>query len=252
MRDLRVFRCVEAYPGIAAGRACRARSNGRPSGDRASGERQPDERVRTGISGWARAGCGRHCAVRPMKLTACTIISKPQNTGLLVNQKASYRRKQTRRASRWAAGAERRDGLATQQVVARRRRSSVGLRCRCGTRSAIGAGGAPWSRPVRMPGCGARSGAGASGTLEHERRDEAVGVRRRRGARLSGLAARAKPQDAPVFYSAPVFGAPILPFVMLSLAFPSSGPFCRKTAPNLTSPLNFWAVFEGLFCAELL
>ena len=30
---------------------------------------------------------------------------------------------------------------------------------------------------------------------------------------------------------------------------PSSGFFCRKWAPNLTSSLNFWAVFGGLFCA---
>lgn len=94
--------------------------------------------------------CGGVSAVHLLKLTACTIISKPQNTGLLVNQKASYRRNQTRRAGRRAAWVERRDGLATQQVVARR-------------------------RPVRMPGRVARSGAGASGTLEHEHCDEAVG-----------------------------------------------------------------------------
>ena len=300
MRDLRVFRCVEAYPGIAAGRAGRARSNGRPSGDRASGERQPDERVRAGISGWARAGCGRHCAVRPMKLTACTIISKPQNTGLLVNQKASYRRKQTRRASRWAAGQS--GAMGWQRIVpfARCRRSSVGLRCRRGTRSAFGAGGAPWSRPVRMPGCGARFAAGAGGTLEHGRCDEAVGGARSafsasgmpwsRPVRMPGCGVRSafgtsgtlgsaglqrgqSPEMRPCFVWRPFsalefaagdvgaspshhlgpFAARAGPMQCLANAPPSSsGPFCRKTAPNLTSPLNFWAVFEGLFCAELL
>lgn len=132
------------------------------------------ERPARGRDGYVRL-CGGVSAVHLLKLTACTIISKPQNTGLLVNQKASYRRKQTqqtsrraaggrcrspaaahrrrlgqRRAGRRAAGTERRDGLATQQVVAR-------------------------CRPVRMPGRVARSAAGASGTLEHEHCDEAVG-----------------------------------------------------------------------------
>ena len=64
----------------------------------------------------ARSGCCRYCAVRPMKLTACTIISKPQNTRLLANQKASYRREQTRRASGRAAGATRRDGPVAQHA----------------------------------------------------------------------------------------------------------------------------------------
>ena len=230
-----------------------------------------------------------------MKLTACTIISKPQNTGLLVNQKASYRRKQTRRASRRAAGQSgtmgwQRSGRAggrrgrsgtmsraTRQVAARRRRSSVGLRCRRGTRSAFGAGGAPWSRPVRMPGCGARFAAGAGGTLEHGRCDEAVG-----GARSAfsasgtlcsaGLQRGQSPEMRPCFVWRPFsalefaagdvgassphllgpFAARAGPMQCLANAPPSSsGPFCRKTAPNLTSPLNFWAVFEGLFCAEL-
>ena len=51
--------------------------------------------------------CGGVSAVHLLKLTACTIISKPQNTGLLVNQKASYRRKQTQQTSRRAAGGRR-------------------------------------------------------------------------------------------------------------------------------------------------
>lgn len=33
-------------------------------------------------------------------------------------------------------------------------------------------------------------------------------------------------------------------------ASPSSGPFCRKRAPNLTLFLNFWVVFEGPFHVE--
>lgn len=196
--------------------------------------------------------CGGVSAVHLMKLTACTIISKPQNTGLLVNQKASYRRKQTQQASRRAAGAERRDGLATQQVAARRRRSSVGLRCRRGTRSAFGAGGAPSSRQVRMPSCGAWFAAGASGTLEHERRDEAVGVRRRRGARLSGLAARAKPQDAPVFYSASVFGAPILPFAMLMPRLPIFWALLQKNGPKFDVTPELLGGFRGTILCRII
>ena len=174
-------------------------------------------------------------------------------------------------------GAERRDGLATQQVVARRRRNSMGLRCRCGTRSAFGAGGVPWSRPVCMPGCGARSTFGVSGTPEHERRDEAVGgVRSALGAsgmpwsrpvRMPGCGVRSalgaggtlcsvglrRGQSLwmrPCFIQRPFSTFRFCRLRCWCLVSPSSGPFCRKTAPNLTSPLNFWAVFEGLFCAE--
>lgn len=138
--------------------------------------------------------CGGVSAVHLLKLTACTIISKPQNTGLLVNQKASYRRKQTQQASRRAAGAERRDGLATQQVAARRRR----------------------------------------------------------GARLSGLAARAKPQDAPVFYSASVFGAPILPFAMLMPRLPIFWALLQKNGPKFDVTPELLGGFRGTILCRII
>ena len=157
--------------------------------------------------------CGGVSAVHLLKLTACTIISKPQNTGLLVNQKASYRRNQTRQAGGRAAGTERRDGLATQQVVARRRRSSVGLRCRRGTRSAFGAGGALGSAGLQ------------------------------RGQSL---------EDAPVFYSASVFGAPILPFAMLMPRLPIFWALLQKNGPKFDVTPELLGGFRGTILCRII
>lgn len=73
----------------------------------------------------------------------------------------------------------------------------------------------------------------------------AVGVRRRRGARLSGLAARAKPQDAPVFYSASVFGAPILPFAMLMPRLPIFWALLQKNGPKFDVTPELLGGFRG-------
>ena len=101
---------------------------------------------RAGIVG---ARVDRRCgAVRLVRRVA---LARGGGSGVPGRLAAAHRRRLgQRRAGRRAAGTERRDGLATQQVVAR-------------------------CRPVRMPGRVARSAAGASGTLEHEHCDEAVG-----------------------------------------------------------------------------
>ena len=160
------------------------------------------------------------------------------------------------RGRRSAPAGRHRAGRSACRVAARGLRPALAGRSSTNAamkRSAFGAGGAPSSRQVRMPSCGAWFAAGASGTLEHERRDEAVGVRRRRGARLSGLAARAKPQDAPVFYSASVFGAPILPFAMLMPRLPIFWALLQKNGPKFDVTPELLGGFRGtILCRFIL
>lgn len=80
----------------------------------------------------------------------------------------------------------------------------------------------------------------------------AVGVRRRRGARLSGLAARAKPQDAPVFYSASVFGAPILPFAMLMPRLPIFWALLQKNGPKFDVTPELLGGFRGTILCRII
>lgn len=216
-RDAVDARRLEARCPCCGGRAaCRLRACGRAR----AGYGRASRLVRAGSCGRVRAGCERHCTVRPMKLTACTIISKPQNTGLLVNLKASYRRKQTRRASGWTAGAARRDGLATQR--ARRAGDAAGRR------PAPARLGGP-AMPVRCTVC----------------------VRRRWDARFGGLAARVRPWDAPVFHSESIFGAPISSFAMLMPCLPIFWALLQKNDPKFDVTPELLGRFSGTILCQI-
>lgn len=168
------------------------------------------------LCGRARSGCGRYCAVRPMKLTACTIISKPQNTRLLANQKASYRREQTRRASGRAAGATRRDGPVAQ-------------------RAGVLVGGACCLACWRLARLARRiRGAGAVRSLPP-----------------GGFALPAKPQDALAFRPVPISGARSLVFAMPVSRLPIFWALLQKKGPKFDIIPELLGGFRGTFSCRI-
>ena len=105
MRDLRVFRCVETYPGIAAGRAGRARSNGRPSDDRAGSyghQRMNSCGLRTAL---CRSPDETYRLHHNIKASEYQVIGKPESKLSPQANAAGEQAGCGGRAARWAGNA---------------------------------------------------------------------------------------------------------------------------------------------------
>lgn len=223
------------------------------------------------LCGRARSGCGRYCAVRPMKLTACTIISKPQNTRLLANQKASYRREQTRRASGRAAGATRRDGPVAQHAGAlvggacclacwrlamtgRANRRSRRFLCLWLFRDASlrRTGREPPGPRLRASGWVLARLLRADAPPGRARRRQA-GLRCRRGAQPApgGSAVPAKSQDALAFRPVPISGARSLLFAMSVPRLPIFWALLQKKGPKFDIIPELLGGFRGTFSCRI-
>lgn len=222
----------------------------------------------------ARSGCGRYCAVRPMKLTACTIISKPQNTRLLANQKASYRREQTRRASGRATGATRRDGSVAQHAGVLR----GGVCCLACWRLAMTGRANRRSRRLlslwlfrdaslrrtgrEPPGPRLRASgwvlARLLGSFGRTHRSAVLAGGRRvcgagavRSLPLGGLAASAKSQDALAFRPVPISGARSLLFAMSAPRLPIFWALLQKKGPKFDIIPELLSGFRGTFSCRI-
>lgn len=202
--------------------------------------------------------CGGVSAVHLLKLTACTIISKPQNTGLLVNQKASYRRKQTQQTSRRAAGGG--------GVVRPPQRIGVGWASggqAGGLRGQSGAMG--WQRSRSSPGAGrsacqvASRGlrpalAGRSSTNTAMRRSAGRGLRSvpvgcsAQRACGAGKALRCARASFDIH-----FDTPILPFAMLVPCLPIFWALLQENGPKFDVTPEFLGGFrETILCRIFL
>ena len=202
--------------------------------------------------------CGGVSAVHLLKLTACTIISKPQNTGLLVNQKASYRRKQTQQTSRRAAGGG--------GVVRPPQRIGVGWasgRQAGGLRGQSGAMG--WQRSRSSPGAGRSACQVASRGLRPalaERSSTNTAMRRSAGRGLrsvpvgcsaqwacgAGKALRCARASFDIH-----FDTPILPFAMLVPCLPIFWALLQENGPKFDVTPEFLGGFrETILCRIFL
>ena len=91
---------------------------------------------------------------------------------------------------------------------------------------------------------------GRPNTSAEMKRSAVCGLRRR-DALLSGLAARAKPLDAPVFYSASVFDVPILPFAMLVPRLPIFWALLQKNGPKFDVTPELLGGFRGTILCRI-
>lgn len=239
MCDLRVSRCVEVLPGIAAGRAGSG-SLERPTAGQASAGR-------TGSCGHRRLGsCGLRSVLcrspyetyrlhHNIKAPEYRVIGKPESK---LSPQANAAGEQAVGAGGWASGTGlagmARRGLPPGIASSARRvgvvRTSVGdgLAAQCAvccledsrfrrSRSLPPGKSAP---PAQCLAC-----------------------------RLEDPRCRQSLKTRSPFIQCPFPALEVCRLRRRCRASPSSGSFCRKWAPNLTSSLNFWAVFGGLFCA---